>query len=86
MSKKHCAPCKKWAQRSTAGREEVISRSKVVLPRIFSAALRRTAMDRSPRLRFALAERQLKLFKTGLQNLHKMGTELVIEAFTNKVR
>jgi hypothetical protein len=37
-------------------------------------------------VKFSLVDRQLKQFKHGLQALHKIGTELLLEALPGKVR
>ena len=36
-------------------------------------------------VKFSLVDRQLKQFKHGLQALHKIGTELLLEALPGKV-
>ena len=37
-------------------------------------------------VRFTLVDRQLKLFKHGLQSLQKIGSELLLEALPARVR
>jgi hypothetical protein len=43
-------------------------------------------MAAAGRLRFTLADKQLKTFRMGLQSLHKIGAELMIEAHPSRVR